>query len=108
VIDRQHLLLSAQRALLGCIGPSIQAVAVKATASENGNELMLIVFADMAATDDELEDFDAEAGTQLMADFPSVTHYDFRVVRGDPTRVPAEVGLWAFCRRDVRLVHPRE
>jgi hypothetical protein len=106
MIDRANLLRSAQRALLGSVGPSIQAVAIACHELDGSVGLVLTVFVDVEATDAEIEDFDADTGGQIIGDFPSVNRYDFRVVRGDPVQIPSTPGEWVFVRRDVRIAQP--
>jgi hypothetical protein len=61
-----HLRLSAQRALLGNVGPSVRAVSV----AYRGKSIMVRAFVDPGATDAELDDID-DAATQVAADFPA-------------------------------------
>lgn len=87
--------MSAQRALLGNVGPSVVGVAV---ASPEPGVLTLTGFLDLAAPDHERESLDV-ALTEMVADFPEVHAAEFRVVEVSDGRIPRDTDhLWVFAR----------
>jgi hypothetical protein len=70
-----HLLLSAQRALLGHVGNSVLAIAIQALESQ----IELIAYAENRITDDEKEALDM-ALTEVLADFPTVNAVELYII----------------------------
>lgn len=93
-IDKDRLLLSAQRALLGSITPGTLAVWVDA----KGSEIRFWAFAESGLSDDERDEIEA-AGAELSADFPGATSVDIRALENvkQPLRQP-DSGWWVFAR----------
>jgi hypothetical protein len=60
-----HLSLSAQRALLGSVGPAVRAVTVGYMA----NMIVFAAYVDQEISDAEREDLD-DAATEVIADYP--------------------------------------
>jgi hypothetical protein len=82
-----HLRLSAQRALLGNIGPSVRAVSV----AYRGNSIVVRAFVDPGVTDGERDDLD-DAATQVVADFPAGWTLEVKIEDG-ATDVPTSPEL---------------
>ena len=74
-LERQTLLLGAQRALLGQVPASLRAVSV----ALEGTVVRFRAEMDETATEDERELL-AEAGTELLAEFPSPYTIDEEIV----------------------------
>jgi hypothetical protein len=87
------LRLSAQRALLGAVGPDVLGVCV---ALEDGR-LSFDGFMAESATDDEREALDM-AATEMLADFPEATALDLKIEPVADTRLPHCDGDWVFLR----------
>jgi hypothetical protein len=87
------LRLSAQRALLGAIGPEVLGVCV---GLENGR-LAFSGFVSERATEDEREALDF-AATEIIADFSEATALDVEIAALDGTTLPERAGEWVFIR----------
>ena len=97
--DDAALLLSAQRALLGNVGPNVLAVYV----AWSDDQLRFHAYVDEDATADEREALSV-AATEMIADFPDVADIDemtFSAV--DRSGPGCSGGHWAFLRLDVQL-----
>jgi hypothetical protein len=99
--DLTGLYLSAQRALLGVIGPSVLGVAFYGAA----NLARMQVFAEDSLSEEEADDF-VGAATEIMSDFPQVP-VDVSIVRGSAQPLEGWAGRWIFLRRGVGVVPPR-
>jgi hypothetical protein len=92
LINRARLLLSVQRALLGTIGGSVQAICV------NWNEkgVVMTAFSAGELPNDEREALEI-AATEVAADFPVAVAVDVEVVEhaAEPFRADGE---WVFVR----------
>jgi hypothetical protein len=86
------LRLSAQRALLGAIGPNVVAVAV----SYRGQQIVFQAWVDTNASPDQREDLDV-AATEIIADFPPDWTLDVAITDGASDMPPA--GL-VYLRRE--------
>jgi hypothetical protein len=75
--DGVHLRLSAQRALLGVVGPSVRVVAV----SYRGQTILFEALLDPNASDDEREALEV-AATEIVADYPSGWRLDVQIGAG--------------------------
>ena len=60
-----RVMLSVQRALVGCITPEMRYISVE----WSRHRISLHIYVDGAMRDNAYEDFDAEAMTQIFADF---------------------------------------
>jgi len=87
------LRLSAQRALLGAVGPNVLGVCV----ALEGGQLSFSGFMTESATEDEREALDI-AATEILADFPEVTAEDLEIEPVADTRLPHRDGDWVFLR----------
>ena len=100
--DDAALLLSAQRALLGNVGPNVLAVYV----AGSDDQLRFHAYVDEDATGDELEALSV-AVTEMIADFPDVTDVDEMTSTAVDRSVPrCDGGHWAYLRLDVQLRLP--
>ena len=89
-----RLRLSAQRALLGAVGPSVRAVSV----AYRDESIVFQAFVDPDVTDAEREDLDDAAG-DVVDDYPS--GWTLEVVIGDEVRdLPAWPELVYLRRRE--------
>jgi hypothetical protein len=70
-----HLRLSAQRALLGAIGPSVRAVAVR----YQGQQIVFQALVDPSASEHEREDLE-QAATRVIADYPAGWSLELAIV----------------------------
>jgi hypothetical protein len=104
--DSVALLLSAQRALLGAIGPHLLALGVELEPAPAGRRTLKVrVYANEELTTEELDDLQA-AATEMIDDFPSASVLDVAVHRLSRPLLPkGATGHWAFIRRDVRLAN---
>jgi hypothetical protein len=91
-IERARLLLSVQRALLGAIGESVQAICV----DWDERRIMMTAFSAGELTDDEREALEV-AATEVVADFPVGAVVDVEVVEGAEEPFKAK-GEWVFLR----------
>src|SRR5919197_501600 len=89
--------LSAQRALLGVIGPSVLGIALDAT----DHEARMQVFAEGALPEEEAEDFE-DAATEMMADFPQLP-VEVSIIKEAKQPLEGWSGRWIFLRRGVRV-----
>jgi hypothetical protein len=93
-----HLLLSAQRALLGHVGNSVLAIAIQALESQ----IELTAYAENRITDDEKEALDM-ALTEVLADFPTVNAVELYIITDAQQPFHTE-GHWVFIRLGVLVV----
>ena len=97
VAEPAYLLLSAQRALLGQIPPSLRAV----TAEVSGTEVRLRFVFDGPISEDDMDSAQF-TGTEVIADFPSPWTIEGQIVRLD---YPADVRdgalqHWVYLRKE--------
>jgi len=95
--DPAPICLSAQRALLGVIGPSVLGIALDAT----GYEARMQVFAEGVLPEEEEDDFE-DAATEMMADFPELP-VEVSIIREARQPLEGWAGRWVFLRRGVRV-----
>jgi hypothetical protein len=100
--DRARLYLSAQRALLGAIGPSVLGVAIDGSA----DPVKMQVFVEDALSEEEVDDFE-DAATEIMADFLDWP-VDVSIVEDQGQLLRAWTGRWVFLRRGVRVTRPAD
>jgi hypothetical protein len=93
VTDSAFLRLSAQRALLGAVGPNVLAVRV---ALDDGR-LAFSGFVTADADDDEREALDL-AASEMLADLPDVAGLDLEIEQVGGPSVPSRNGDWVFLR----------
>jgi hypothetical protein len=91
-LSRPNVLLSAQRALLGAIGPQILGVCVNWT----GQEIEVEVFAECHLSLDQKEDMEI-VGTEIGADFPISVSVKVKIVENAQSPLRGS-GAWVFVR----------
>jgi hypothetical protein len=97
-IERTALLLSAQGALLGNVGPAVLIICV----DTDGNSITFNAVVDPGASEDELEDLRV-ATTEMVANFPD-NPLDERIIEGTfPLRYPG--GECVYLRRGYSFTH---
>jgi len=96
--DRQGLLLSMQRALLGAIGRSVQAICV----NWDENRVVMTAFIEGELPDDEREALEI-AATEVAADFPFALLVEVVVFEHAAQPFRAN-GLWVFVRLGCTVV----
>ncbi len=91
-----ELLISAQTALLGAVGPSLRGAAVKWI----GNTIMTYFYHDGPITP-EIEDDYRCVGTEIVADFDDADIQE-NIIRCDfPQKLPFENFRWIYRRKEV-------
>ena len=87
------LRLSAQRALLGAIGPGVLGISV----ALEGGRLAFDGFVAADATEEEREALDL-AASEMLADFPEVKRLDLDISEAPDATLPDRGGEWVFLR----------
>jgi hypothetical protein len=95
--DQASIYLSAQRALLGAIGPSVLGIALDAT----GGEARMQVFAEGSLPQEEEDDLE-DVATEVMAGFPQLPVM-VSIVSGATQPLEGWSGRWVFLRRGVKV-----
>ena len=94
-LDRNYLLASVQRALLGAVGDSLCGLCAHL---QNGS-VVLTWYVRPGMPEEERDDLGI-AGTEVIADFPAPFTIDERFVEVvDPSSALRTVGEWVFLRR---------
>jgi hypothetical protein len=96
------LRLSAQRALLGAVGPGVLGVSV----GLEGDRLAFDGFVAPDASEEEREALDM-AASEMLADFPAVSHLDLDIAEVPDMALPARGREWVFVRLGARIGPPR-